>query len=119
MKTAAMQRAMPVVLCLVLVGLLCLPCAAQEQSVLSPWAVEEVAQAWETGIVPADLDLGEDYTAPISRGAFARLAVGTAALYRGTDTAALLAEYGLEAEPVIGKMQELLEKIVIKGASVY
>lgn len=28
-------------------------------------------------------------------------------------------EYGLEAEPVIGKMQELLEKIVIKGASVY
>ena len=48
MKTAAMQRAMSVVLCLVLVGLLCLPCAAQEQSVLSPWAVEEVAQAWET-----------------------------------------------------------------------
>lgn len=86
MKTAAMQRAMPVVLCLVLVGLLCLPCAAQEQSVLSPWAVEEVAQAWETGIVPADLDLGEDYTAPISRGAFARLAVETAALCRGTDT---------------------------------
>ena len=80
MKTAAMQRAMSVVLCLVLVGLLCLPCAAQEQSVLSPWAVEEVAQAWETGIVPADLDLGEDYTAPISRGAFARLAVETAAL---------------------------------------
>ena len=38
MKTAAMQRAMSVVLCLVLVGLLCLPCAAQEQSVLSPWA---------------------------------------------------------------------------------
>ena len=59
MKTAAMQRAMSVVLCLVLVGLLCLPCAAQEQSVLSPWAVEEVAQAWETGIVPADLDLGK------------------------------------------------------------
>ncbi len=100
MKTAAMQRAMSVVLCLVLVGLLCLPCAAQEQSVLSPWAVEEVAQAWETGIVPADLDLGEDYTAPISRGAFARLAVETAALCRGTDTAELLAEYGLEAESV-------------------
>lgn len=31
----------------------------------------------------------------------------------------MAAEYGLEAEPVIGKMQELLEKIVIKGASVY
>ncbi len=31
----------------------------------------------------------------------------------------LAAEYGLEGEPVIGKMQELLEKIVIKSASVY
>ena len=50
--------------------------------------------------MPADLDLGEDYTAPISRGAFARLAVETAALCRGTDTAELLAEYGLEAESV-------------------
>ena len=28
-------------------------------------------------------------------------------------------EYGLEGEPVIGKMQDLLEKIVIKSASVY
>lgn len=31
----------------------------------------------------------------------------------------MAAEYGLEAEPVIAKMQELLEKIVIKSASVY
>lgn len=31
----------------------------------------------------------------------------------------MAAEYGLETEPVIGKMQELLEKIVIKSASVY
>lgn len=31
----------------------------------------------------------------------------------------LAAEYGLEGEPVIGKMQDLLEKIVIKSASVY
>ncbi|WP_455672421.1 serine hydrolase [Phocaeicola sp.] len=31
----------------------------------------------------------------------------------------LAAEYGLESEPVIGKMQELLEQIVIKSASVY
>lgn len=31
----------------------------------------------------------------------------------------LATEYGLEKEPVIGKMQELLEKIVIKSASVY
>lgn len=29
------------------------------------------------------------------------------------------AEYGLEDNPVIGKMQELLEKIVIRSASVY
>ena len=98
MKTTAMQRAAAFALCLVLTGLLCLPCAAQEQPILSPWAVEEMAQARERGIVPADLDLGEDYTAPISRGAFARLAVETAALCRGTDTAALLREYGLEAE---------------------
>lgn len=32
---------------------------------------------------------------------------------------AMAAEYGLETEPVIGKMQELLEKIVIKAASQY
>lgn len=32
---------------------------------------------------------------------------------------ALASEYGLENEPVIGKMQELLEKIVIESASVY
>lgn len=31
----------------------------------------------------------------------------------------MAAEYGLEAEPVIGKMQELLEKIVLQSASVY
>jgi hypothetical protein len=29
------------------------------------------------------------------------------------------AEYGLDKKPVIGKMQELLEKIVIQSASVY
>ena len=28
-------------------------------------------------------------------------------------------EYGLDKEPVIGKMQKLLEKIVIQSASVY
>lgn len=32
---------------------------------------------------------------------------------------ALAVDYGLENEPVIGKMQELLEKIVVKSASVY
>lgn len=31
----------------------------------------------------------------------------------------MAAKYGLEEEPVIGKMQELLEKIVIRSASVY
>lgn len=31
----------------------------------------------------------------------------------------MAAGYGLEGEPVIGKMQELLEKIVIRSASVY
>lgn len=31
----------------------------------------------------------------------------------------MAAKYGLEGEPVIGKMQELLEKIVIRSASVY
>lgn len=31
----------------------------------------------------------------------------------------MAAEYGLTGEPVIGKMQELLEKIVIQSASVY
>lgn len=31
----------------------------------------------------------------------------------------MAAEYGLEGEPVIGKMQELLEKIVTQSASVY
>lgn len=31
----------------------------------------------------------------------------------------MAAEYGLDGEPVIGKMQELLEKIVIRSASVY
>ena len=31
----------------------------------------------------------------------------------------MAAEYGLDGEPVIGKMQELLEKIVIQSASVY
>ncbi len=67
---------------------------------LSPWAVEEVAQAWETGIVPADLDLGKITLRRFPRGAFARLVVETAALCRGTDTAELLAEYGLEAESV-------------------
>ena len=45
MKTTAMQRAAAFALCLVLTGLLCLPCAAQEQPILSPWAVEEMAQA--------------------------------------------------------------------------
>ena len=29
------------------------------------------------------------------------------------------AEYGLDKKPVIGKMQELLEKIVIQSASIY
>lgn len=31
----------------------------------------------------------------------------------------MAAEYGLDGEPVIGKMQELLQKIVIRSASVY
>lgn len=31
----------------------------------------------------------------------------------------MAAEYGMEEEPVIGKMQELLEKIVVQSASVY
>nr|WP_294480542.1 DUF302 domain-containing protein [uncultured Bacteroides sp.] len=31
----------------------------------------------------------------------------------------MAAKYGLEGEPVIGKMQELLEKIVVQSASVY
>ena len=31
----------------------------------------------------------------------------------------MAAEYGLTGEPVIEKMQELLEKIVIQSASVY
>ena len=31
----------------------------------------------------------------------------------------MAAEYGLTGEPVIGKMQELLEKIVIQSASIY
>lgn len=31
----------------------------------------------------------------------------------------MAADYGLDREPVIGKMQELLEKIVIQSASVY
>ena len=31
----------------------------------------------------------------------------------------MAAKYGLDGEPIIGKMQELLEKIVIRSASVY
>lgn len=42
---------------------------------VSPWALEEILAAYELGLVARNFDLGEDYTRPVTRLQFARLAV--------------------------------------------
>ena len=60
---------------------------------ISDWAVEEVRAAYAAGLVPAELDLGQDYTVPISRESFVRLAVELVAVWRETDVPTLMEEY--------------------------
>ena len=65
---------------------------------ISAWARAEAESAYAAGLIPEGIDLGGDYTAPIRRGQFARLAVELTAAGTGTDTQTLLEIYGL-ADP--------------------
>lgn len=62
---------------------------------VSSWARAEVGAAYEMGILSAEFDLGEDFSAPISRAQFARMAVELVAFYRATDVETLLEEQGV------------------------
>ena len=66
--------------------------------IVSDWALPEVERAYAAGIVPAEMDLGTDYSAGITRRDFAALAVELVACCLGTDTDSLMAEYGLPAQ---------------------
>lgn len=60
---------------------------------ISDWAVAEVNAAYAAGLIPAELDLGQDYTVPINRESFVRLAVELVAVWRETDVPTLMEEY--------------------------
>lgn len=57
---------------------------------ISTWAIEEVNQAKALGIVPTNgYELPEDYTRPITRGQFRRIAMGYLALQENCDIRSL------------------------------
>ena len=63
---------------------------------ISPWAVQEVHRSWAEGLMAPEDVPETDYSRPVSRVQFARLAVQWTAVCRETDAEALLAEYGTE-----------------------
>ena len=98
------HRAVIGLLCLIMTAALCTAAGAEETGEEQPpvhtlpadvqvsvWAEDEVRAAYAAGLVPTDLDLGQDYTAPINRESFARLAVELVAVCRETNAAALMA----------------------------
>ena len=97
------KRLLPAVAAAALAALLCAaPAAAEsgapaeEHSVkISAWAAPEVAAAREAGWLSEE-ELGEDYTLPITRAQYARMAVRFIAAQRGVDAETLLREYGLD-----------------------
>ena len=62
---------------------------------ISAWARNEVCTAYGLGLVPADLDLGGDYSANISREQFVRLVVELVAACRGVDVLELMRQNGI------------------------
>ncbi len=66
-----------------------------EENGISPWAREDVSAAYEAGLLSQTFDLGEDYTAPVTRLQLARLAVDFIAAERNTSALILAEEYGL------------------------
>lgn len=67
---------------------------------VSAWAAEEVSKARALGLLPETMELGGDYTAPIDRAHFARLAVELVAVCRETEVPLMLAEAQIPlAEP--------------------
>lgn len=62
---------------------------------ISPWAIEGVAAAYETGLVSQTFDLGEDYSLYITRLQLARLAVDFYAAEKQLSARTLATELGL------------------------
>ena len=98
------KRLLPAVAAAALAALLCAAPAAQElpeevpprtEAKISAWAAPEVAAAREAGWLSEE-ELGEDYTLPITRAQYARMAVRFIAAQRGVDAETLLREYGLD-----------------------
>lgn len=98
------KRLLPAVAAAALAALLCAAPAAQElpeevpprtEAKISAWAAPEVAAAREAGWLSEE-ELGKDYTLPITRAQYARMAVRFIAAQRGVDAETLLREYGLD-----------------------
>lgn len=62
---------------------------------ISPWAREDVIEAYETGLISNNLDLGEDYIQCITRLQFARMAVDFIATEKSTSASTLADNFGL------------------------
>lgn len=74
---------------------------------ISPWARESVIEAYETGLISKNLDLGEDYLQCITRLQFARMAVDFIATAKNSSASTLADNFGLvfqsgETEKTIG-----------------
>jgi hypothetical protein len=85
------------------ISLLTIPFSARASEIsyltdigISPWAREGVLKVYEAGLVAQSFALGDNYTLPITRVQFARLAVDFAAVERGLTTLALAEKFGLD-----------------------
>ena len=62
---------------------------------ISPWARESVVEAYETGLISKNLELGEDYVQCITRLQFARMAVDFIATEKSTSASTFADNFGL------------------------
>ncbi len=69
----------------------------------SDWATAEVQRIYENGLVSPEFDLGKDYTMPITRGQFARLAVDLVLAETGRSIPDIISAHGIILEaPILG-----------------
>ena len=78
----------------------------------SDWATAEVQHIYENGLVSPEFDLGKDYTMPITRGQFARLAVDLISAETGKSIPDIISAHKIILEaPISGDIQQPDESV--------